>query len=173
MGIAMPTAQLGQWISGAATRRPGTACTRPTRGACCGICSWPKSRGAASVRGWDSGLRPLTWTTSWTTAETGRCSPTRGICKAFATATTAKRQQKPSKAGAISSAGDKKTGEDLGAPALVVSPAWILATLPPGFEVFGGRLGTAARPSTQIFLPIGPSGRRRRRCRDRDSPWTY
>lgn len=65
-----------------------------------------------------------------------------------------------------------KTGEDLGAPALVVSPAWILTTLPPGFEVFGGRLGTAAPTSTQIFLPIGPSGRRRRRCRDRDNPWT-
>ena len=50
---------------------------------CCGNRSAGSAPGGASARG------RQTWTTSWTTRATGRCSRIPKICKAFATAATA------------------------------------------------------------------------------------
>ena len=82
-----------QRITAATRPSPGTGCTwHQSGGKTCGPASSFESRFAESAPGAESGHRPRKWTTSNRTAETGQCSQTAAISRAFAILAIAARR---------------------------------------------------------------------------------
>ena len=99
----------------------------------CGRCSSCGSPGAANAPSAACVPEPRMWTTSWITAEIGRCSPTARTSRACATVAIAAKLRRKFTGGAA------KTAERLGAPAwlpLRTGACGDLYRPPPGSKMF-------------------------------------